>query len=334
VKKKAPRGKYLEAIARRVARPESDPPHLTPADLVQICPELNLRIAAGDAGRDRPLTTTRVQLLGLALQGLLDDLEPGSVQILGRAELRFIREQTDATLFEPAFASGIGCMLVPDAPASLSLPPAFLRLAENHRVPVFYSARKRQQVEVRVAGVLEEQLAPSVSFHGDLVVFSGLGLLIIGKSGIGKSDCALDLITHGHQLVADDVVLVRRNPLGQLIGRARDLIRHHMDIRGLGIVNVRELLGVYYVMEEHRIDRVVFLAAWHSERNYASFERSETLNILGVPKPLLPLPVAPGRNWENLIQVAVRNHILKSKGYDAEQRLAEKLDTLLARTGE
>ena len=332
-KQSAERDTYLEAIAKRVAQPESRPPLFTVADLIEACPDLKLVVVAGQAGCRRPLSDPRVQLLGLALQGLLDDLETGSVQILGRAEVRFIREQDDA-ICKPVFNSEIGCLLAPETEKPAHLPAGFLDLADSHSLPILCSPLPRQQVETRVNRVLEERLAPSVSFHGDLVVFCGLGLLIIGKSGIGKSDCALDLITHGHQLVADDVVLVRRNPLGQLIGRARDLIRHHMDIRGLGIVNVRELFSIYSVMEEHPIDLVVFLEAWDSERKGGCFERNDTLDILGIPKPLLSLPVGSGRNWENLIQVAVRNHILKSRGYDAERQLADKLDVLLARTEE
>lgn len=318
----------MELITRSLTRKPSRQPY-TVRQLLEACQDLEFRAAAGESGMDCVLATAKVQLLGLALAGFTDDIETGSVQILAGAELRYIAEQLtkqSAAFLDPVFHCGIGCFLVAEG---LQLPKAFLDKADQFGVAVLWTSKGRLQSEALVVRTLEEELAPSISFHGDLVVFCGLGLLILGKSGIGKSDCALDLITHGHQLVADDNVHVRRNPLGQLIGKGDDAIPHHMDIRGLGIINVKELFSVYSVMEEHGIDLVIFLEPWNPKENYARKREERMLEILGVPKPLLRLPVAPGRNWENLIQVAARNFILKSKGYDADRALSDKLARML-----
>ena len=302
--------------------------------LIKACPELELGLVGTSKGLSRSLTKTKVQLLGLALADYTDDLEPGSVQVLGKAEVRFIQERAvpdSGTSLQPIFDSNIGCFIVPDAHGS-DLSPYFLKQAAAKAIPILGSPLPREKVEARVIRVLEEELAPSISFHGDLVVLCGLGILIIGRSGIGKSDCALDLITHGHQLVADDMVHIRRNPLDQLIGKGVDLIRHHMDIRGLGIVNVQELFSVYSVIEEHSVDFVIFLEDWMPKTPYC-LKHESTIDILNIPKPLIHLPVTPGRNWVNLIQVAVRNFILKSKGYDAEQSLSGRLSAEIDRRG-
>ncbi len=288
-----------------------------------------MRVEAGAKGLDNALLAPRTQLLGLALSGYNDDLEPGSVQVLGKAELRFIEErmaERPPIFFDPDYRCDVGCLLVPD---NLAIPEALRHKANKTDMPVLASPKTRRQVEARVNLVLEEKLSPSLCFHGDMVVVSGLGVLILGKSGIGKSDCALDLIMHGSQLVADDTVQVRRDALGHLIGRAQELTRRHMDIRGLGIVNVRELFGVYSVIEEHPIDMVIVLEPWDAEQSYAYAQEQDSLEILGVPKPLIHLPVYPGRDWTNLIHVAVRRFLLKAKGYDAEKELSNKLGELL-----
>jgi len=302
------------------------------ADLIEAAGDLELEVAAGADGLDRTLTSPRVQVLGLALQGIPDDLESGSIQVLGRAERRCITENAIDSWSFLEDETGIGCLVMPEAEADDAreeLSNGFLARIERTGLPLLTSTYPRPMVEARLLHLLEERLAPSLCLHGELVVFCGLGLLILGESGIGKSDCALDLIMNGHQLVADDGVLIRRNPLGQLIGKSSELIQNHMDIRGLGIVNIRELFSVYSVIEEHPIDLILMLERWREEKTYACFNERGSLDILGVERPLIRIPVSQGRNWVNLIHVAVRRFILASKGYDAEEALADKLDALL-----
>jgi len=321
------RDSYLDLLAKRLSR-RSQPAHLDVQGLIDACSDLDLRAASGVSGLSNRLRSPRTQLLGLALAGYNDDLEPGSVQILGKAELRFIEErmaEKPPVFFDPDYRCDVGCLLAPDG---LELPEALLKKSDDVGIPVLVSPKPRQQVEARVNLALEEKLAPSLCFHGDLVAVSGIGVLILGRSGIGKSDCALDLVIHGHQLVADDTVHVRRNALGRLIGRSRELVRHHMDIRGLGIVNIKELFSVYAVIEEHPIDLAIVLESWDAQKNYALGDK-DALALLGVSVPLVRLPIYPGRNWTNLIQTAVRDFLLKAKGYDAQDALSSRLHEVL-----
>ncbi|MDJ0836087.1 MAG: HPr(Ser) kinase/phosphatase [Acidobacteriota bacterium] len=329
-------GEYLEMLSGFLARPESrEPPLFTVADLIEACPGLDFSVLAAEHALTRRISAAKVQLLGLALGGFTDDLDKGSVQILGKAELRFIQERASAEperFMDPVFRSDIGCFVIPDSNdecIGAGVTRDFLVRADAAGIPVLCSAQSRSGVEARLYRVLEERLAPSLSFHGELVVFRGLGLLIIGPSGIGKSDCALDLIMNGHQLVADDVVHIRRNQLDQLIGKSRELIRDHMDIRGLGIVNVRDLFSSYSIIEEHPVDLVLLLEPWEKKKAYACFNEQGHLDILGIETPMIRVPVSRGRNWINLIHVAVRRFILQSKGYDAETDLSRKLGNLL-----
>ena len=332
--KKTKKEEYLKLLESFLADPKgSKTPDYCVADLIEACGDLHFRSLV--TGLTRTLSATKVQLLGLALGGYLDDLDAGSVQILGKAELRFINERADEDpqrFLEPIFKSDVGCLIIPDVEedcADCGVTPDFVERARLAGMPVLCSPLPRSVVEARVLHVLEEQLAPCRSFHGNLVVFCGLGLLILGESGIGKSDCALDLITHGHQLVADDVVQVRHNSLGQLIGKSRDLIRNHMDVRGVGIVNVKEMFSVYSVIEEHPIDVLILLERWDPKKNYSCFNKQPSLEIMGVVKPIIRLPVSEGRNWVNIIQVAVRKFLLQGSGYDAEEQLVEKLGNIL-----
>lgn len=320
---------YLKYLKKSLSGEKETIPHFTVEGLLKDCGSLQLTAVAGHEGIDRQLSSTKVQLLGLALAGFTDDLEANSVQILGKAELRFIQEQITENppeFFEPEFECGIGCFVVPEA---LDIPKVFIQKANQFGIPVLTSPMSHRRVESFLSRVLEAELAPSTSVHGGLVVVCGLGILILGPSGIGKTDCALDLITHGHQFVADDVVSIRRNPLGRLIGKAKEPVRHHMDVRGLGIVNVKELFSIYSVMDEHSLDLVILLEPWDDKETYVTSHDDEALNILGVDVPIHRLPISTGRNWVNLIQVAVRKHILRSGGYNAEQLLMEKFEHIL-----
>jgi HPr kinase/phosphorylase len=332
VKQAEKKKSYLDILAESVAKSSAHRvSDLMVSELMASATELELKLVAGEKGLDRRLTTPKVQLLGLALAGFTDDLDPGSAQVLGRAELMFIKERLDERardIFGPGFQDDIACFLVPE---NLEIPKVFARTANDLAVPVLRSPLPRLALETEVSRVLEKHLAPRISIHGVLVVVCGLGILITGKSGIGKSDCALDLITHGHQLVADDGVEIRRNPLGRLVGRSKEINGHHMDVRGVGIVNVKELFSIYSVMDEHPIDLLIHLEPWDVEKTYVSRREAESFTILDIGLPLYRLPVSYGRNWVNLIQVAVRKHILQTKGYDAEKALSERLDSVLSR---
>jgi HPr kinase/phosphorylase len=183
-----------------------------------------------------------------------------------------------------------------------------------------------------ITRVLEDELAPSASVHGVLVDVYGMGVLLLGDSGIGKSECALDLIQRGHRLVADDVVEIRKYPNGALVGRAAEMIRYHMELRGIGIINIKHLFGVSAVRASKSVELVIELQRWDPAKKYDRLGLDgETYSILERDMPLLRLPVASGRNLALLIEIAARNELLKSQGYDAAKEFARRVDEEIAK---
>jgi HPr kinase/phosphorylase len=199
-------------------------------------------------------------------------------------------------------------------------------------VPLLVSNETTSVVIQSITRVLEDELAPTTTVHGVLVDVYGMGVLLIGDSGIGKSECALDLIQRGHRLVADDVVEIRKYPNGSLVGRAAEMIRYHMELRGIGIINIKHLFGVSAVRASKSIELVIELQRWDPTRKYDRLGiDGQTYAILDRPRPFLTLPVASGRNLALLIEIAARNELLKQQGYDAAKEFALKVDEQIAR---
>jgi HPr kinase/phosphorylase len=181
-----------------------------------------------------------------------------------------------------------------------------------------------------VSAILEDSLAERTIMHAVLMDLIGLGVLIVGESGIGKSECALDLIVRGHRLVADDTVEIRRRAESVLIGTCPDLTRHHMEVRGLGLINIKDLFGVAATRSSKRVELVVQLERWEPGREYERLGLDELhYEILGLRVPLLRMPVAPGRNVSILVEVAARNQLLRSRGHHAARKLAARLERQL-----
>ena len=175
-------------------------------------------------------------------------------------------------------------------------------------------------------------MAPHVTLHAGLLDVYGIGVLLIGDSGVGKSECALDLIYRGHRLIADDMVIIRRHPNDVLLGYASELLPHHMELRGIGIVSIKDLFGVSSTRDIKPIDLAVKLERWVEGTEYDRLGlEGETYECLGVTKPLVRLPVASGRNLALLVETAARNHLLKLQGYHSAERFARQLDEFIAR---
>lgn len=209
-------------------------------------------------------------------------------------------------------------------------PRELLREAEARGIPVLRTAAASTPFIKRLTAFLDERLAQRVHLHSVLVDVFGLGVLILGESGIGKSECALDLIDRGHRLVADDVVEIKRTA-DALVGSSPPLTRHHMELRGLGVINIKDLYGVSSLRTSKRVELVVNMERWEAEKAYERLGlRRERHQILGVELPLVRLPVAPGRNNAILVEVAARNQLLRERGYDAARRLAQRVDQLVA----
>ena len=173
---------------------------------------------------------------------------------------------------------------------------------------------------------------PRTYLHGVLLDIYGLGVMLIGSSGVGKSECALDLIARGHSLVSDDRVTVRRYPTGDLVGYCEGSLRHHMELRGIGIINVQDLFGLAAVRERKALDLVIELESWDEEQEYDRLGLDETVfHVLGTPCPYIRMPVALGRNVAMLVEIAARNHVLKLQGHHSARELVEELEAELER---
>jgi HPr kinase/phosphorylase len=293
---------------------------------------LALDLLAGASGLDREITLPYIQKTGLALAGFDEYLRTGRVLILGESEIRFL-ERMDAAdrarNLRSLFARDFPCMMIT---MGLDGPNELADEAARADVPLLRTALPTPVAIARLTNFLEDRLAPRETRHGVLLDILGLGVLLAGESGIGKSECALDLVGRGHRLVADDTVEIRCRGQAVLIGTCPELTRHHVEIRGLGLVNVTDLFGVSATRSSKRVELVVQLERWERGREYDRLGLdTATIEILGVPVPLVTMPVAPGRNLAMLVEVAARNHLLRSRGRHAARLLAERLERRLER---
>lgn len=291
---------------------------------------LPLTLVAGASGLERRITTPHIQKTGLALAGFDAYLSAGRILILGESEIRYLESLASSSRVDAlrrTFAHDIPAVLVTNSMPS----PAELRLeAERAGVPLLATPVPTAYAIAKVSAILEDSLAERTIMHAVLMDLIGLGVLIVGESGIGKSECALDLIVRGHRLVADDTVEIRRRAESVLIGTCPDLTRHHMEVRGLGLINIQDLFGVAATRSSKRVELVVQLERWEPGREYERLGLDELhYEILGLRVPLLRMPVAPGRNVSVLVEVAARNQLLRSRGHHAARKLAARLERQL-----
>ena len=302
-------------------------PSVTVAEFVAGAPEqLRLRVVAGAGGVEvRRLDAARIQKLGLALAGFTHYVHAGRVQLIGHSEIQFLGQLTPERRREAVAhleLEKISCVLITKGQE----PPAELvEAAERAALPVIQTALVSSQAIAVVTEYLQQVLAPRETRHGVLLEIHGLGVLIEGRSGVGKSECALDLIMRGHRLVADDAVEVRRTGPEELLGSAPALISGHMEIRGLGILNVGDLFGVSALSGPVRVGLSIRLERWQEAKEVERLGLdARTVEILGVSVPHVLLPVSPGRNLSTLVETAVRMHLLRLRGYNAAQEFAAR----------
>lgn len=277
--------------------------------------DLRLEILAGSKGVGNEISSPKVQKPGLALSGFTDHLHGDRIQVLGNTEMSYLEslpEENRLAPVESLFALDVCCFVI-----TFGLEPLeeLITLAEKTGTPLLRTSLPTDKFTTNILNLLEERLTETTSIHGVLVDVLGIGILIRGKSGVGKSECALDLIAKGHRLVADDMVVVTKRPPNIIMGSSPDLIRYHMEIRGLGIINIKDIFGNTAVRVEKQIDMVVQLVEWESNREYdrLGFDQ-ETYSILDIELPNVTLPVSSGRNMTTIIEVAARNHILRIMG--------------------
>jgi len=291
---------------------------------------LDLTLAAGQAGLTREITSADISSPGLVLAGFTDRFPSGRMQVLGETEIMYLRSM-DADRRRGVLGEFLGSQVpVVFVTKGLEPPPELLDLAEERSIPVVRSKLKTGEFYRRIKPFLEEEFAPSTAIHGSLADVYGVGLLFIGASGIGKSECVLDLVERGHRLVADDVVLVRRRGFDVLIGQAHEQQQHHMEIRGIGIIDVRALFGVRAVRQQKRIEVVVQLEHW---RESASYDRTglerDTMDILDATIPKVVIPLNPGKNITVISEVVAMDHLLRYAGVDTARLFDQNLRLLM-----
>jgi len=291
---------------------------------------LPLELLAGGDGLDRPITSPHIQKTGLALAGFDKYLKPGRVLIFGESEIRYL-ESLDAAArgraMRLALTHDFPCVVIT---GGFAASPDLVLEAERASLPLLRTQIPTPTAIAKLSSILEDSLAARTVIHGVLMDILGLGVLIIGDSGIGKSECALDLIVRNHRLVADDTVEVRRRQETILIGTCPELTRHHMELRGLGLINVKDLFGIASTRSSKRVELVVRLERWDPAFEYERLGLDDDFyEILGLRVPLIKMPVAPGRSIAILVEVAARNQLLRARGHHPARALAERLDRSL-----
>jgi len=292
---------------------------------------LQLQLVTGKEGLANKIDFPKIQKPGLALTGFTEYVRPGRVQIMGESELAFLAQLDPARrkeVLHQLCTVDIACFIVT---RDLAPPEELIEEAEKHRIPLMRTRFVTSLCIEKMTAFLSDMLAPRTYVHADLLDIFGLGVLLIGDSGIGKSECALDLVVRGHRLVSDDIVIIKKTTDTILIGTAPDLIRYHMELRGLGVINIKDLFGISAISIFKRIELVISLERWKPEVEYDRLGLEENRHeILGVELPLIRMPVAAGRNFGILIEVASRNYLLKAQGYNASRQLIQRVDEITA----
>jgi HPr kinase/phosphorylase len=291
---------------------------------------LELTLLAGGKGLSNRVSSSRLQKPGLALAGYAEHLHPDRIQILGNTEISYLFQlPLDQAIqaVKTLCSFPISCFIVTKG---LEPPDYLTEATEQAGIPLMVTRHQSSTFISLVTKFLEERLLPTTNVHGVLMDILGVGILIFGKSGIGKSECALDLVIRGHRLVADDVVFIKKKVPAALVGHAGEHIQHLMEIRGLGIINIKDMFGVSSIREKKIIDMVLELVEWDPTQEYDRLGLDDRVQtILGVELPYTVIPVRPGRNLSSIIEVAARNFLLKGMGYHSAREFQEKL---LART--
>jgi len=295
---------------------------------------LDLKLVAGEAGIVNRIHVPEVQRPGLSLAGYLKNHAKKRILVFGKVEIEYLRHLTDAQR-----VSRLNAILTDKTPAVIVArryrpPTELFQLCQERDIPLFRAKMTTMNLMSKLTLLLTDEFSPSISCHGSLVEVFGVGVLIQGDSSVGKSEAALGLIERGHRLISDDLVKVRLREGGYLEGFGAELSRHHMEVRGIGIINVANLYGAVCVREKKSLDIVVKLEVWDDSHFYDRVGIEEkTVTILGVEIPHHLLPVKPGRDVVLLLETIALNHRLKKMGYHSAKEFNTKLLSAIARKG-
>ncbi|KAB2329079.1 HPr kinase/phosphorylase [Cytobacillus depressus] len=291
-----------------------------------IVEKFGLELICGEEGIHRPITTSDISRPGIEISGYFEFYPAERIQLIGKTELTFaenllvierqLRFERLCTDITPGIIISRG----------LDVPPELIQAAVRESVPVLRTKQKTTRFSSLLTNYLESKFAPTTAVHGVLVDVYGVGVLITGKSGIGKSETALELVKRGHRLVADDCVEIRQEDEYTLVGTSPELIEHLLEIRGLGIINVMTLFGAGSVLSNKKISMVIDLDLWESTKNYERIGLDEEkIKIIDIEIPKLTIPVHPGRNLAVIIEVAAMNFRLKRMGINSAEQFTNRL---------
>lgn len=300
---------------------------ITVQDLLDgMSEEIGLRVHSGMKGLSRRISAAEVNRPGLSLTGWYKYFAPHRIQVLGKVELYYLKSLTSQRHTETM--RELMKMRIPTFIVARNYRPLpeMVRLSEEYHVPILRSSMITMRVVNKISAWLEEQFAPVTQVHGTLMEVHGVGVLIMGKAGVGKSECALGLVERGHIVVCDDVITVRVTEGCHLTGFANEQLGHHMEIRGIGIINIQSLYGVKSIRMWKHIDFVVTLEEWQEGAHYDRLGMEQEMKkILGVKLPNVRIPVKPGRDVALLIETAAQSFKLKAHGFDVARLFNENL---------
>jgi HPr kinase/phosphorylase len=292
---------------------------------------LKLKCLTGEVGFDNLIRDKNIHRPGLALAGYVDLFTYNRVQVVGNTEVRYLDHlppETRVDAYSTLMKFDIPCIVITN---NNQIDNDLIDLSMKNNVPVFQTPLETTKLVYFISDFLDDQFAPQTVIHGSFVDVYGIGVLLTGRSGIGKSEIALDLVERGHRLVADDVVVVTRKGEGILMGAGTDLVKHFMEIRGLGLIDVRSMFGVRAIRFQKRVEVVVELEDWDKNKEYTRTGLENlVMSILDVELPKVKLPIYPGKNVTVITEVIALNYLLKHIGYDAAKEFQARLEDAIA----
>ncbi|RCK72058.1 MAG: HPr kinase/phosphorylase [Ignavibacteriae bacterium] len=291
---------------------------------------LSLTLLNGQVGFTREITDKNFHRPGLALAGYVELFTFNRVQIFGNTEIKYLNHlplEERIKSFKRLLEFEIPCIIVTN---NNTLNPELLELASQKNIAVMQTSFETTKLVYFLSDFLDDQFSVQTVVHGSFVDVYGIGVLLIGRSGIGKSEIALDLVERGHRLVADDVVMITRKGEGILIGSGTDIVKHFMEIRGLGLIDVRAMFGIRAIRFQKRVEVVIELTDWNPNEEYTRTGLdNEGIKILGVELLHVKLPIFPGKNVTVICEVIALNYLLKHYGYDAAKEFAKRLESII-----
>jgi HPr kinase/phosphorylase len=297
----------------------------------EIMKDQGLTIIAGQQGLDRKVISSEVHRPGLELAGFFEHFGYERIIVLGRTELAYLGEQSPdvrKVRLRQLLFFNIPCIIATD---DLLVLEELIDLCNQKQIPILRTAERTGEFIYQLSRYLHNRFAPRKSVHGVFVEVYGVGILIMGPSGIGKSECALELIKRGHRLVADDAVQLMKISDTKVVGMPDEMIRHHMEIRGLGIIDIRSLFGIAATADEKPVEMVINLEKWDDRKEYDRLGiMQRTIRLLKVEVPSTTIPVREGRNLAVVIETAAMNFYLKRMGVASAETFARKLQTKMA----